>query len=172
MIERAVAFSYYTHGSRIRKLIHHLKYKGVKEVGHELGRIYARSLNSSDFFRGIDVIIPIPLHPSKKRKRGFNQSDLISAGISEVTGLKVDTVSLSRITVNVSQTRKSRYDRWTNVEGIFMVKDAESLKGRHVLLVDDVITTGSTIEACTGEILKIEGTRVSVVALAYALTGQ
>ena len=169
MIENAAAFSFYTRGSRIRKLIHNLKYKGIKEIGFELGKIYALSLKSSKFVQGIDLIIPVPLHPSKKRKRGFNQSDCISIGVSEVTGIPVDNLSLIRTTFTGTQTRKSRYERWTNVEGIFRVPDHEKLKGKHILLVDDVITTGSTIEACTNEILKIEGTKVSVIALAFAV---
>jgi len=168
-IEKAAAFSFYTRDSRIRKLIHQLKYKGIQEVGPELGRIYALSLKSSGFLGGIDLIIPVPLHPSKKRKRGFNQSDLIAGGMSIVSGIPVDSDTLIRKTVSATQTRKSRFDRWTNVEDIFRVKDQERLMGKHILLVDDVITTGSTLEACTNEILKIEDTKVSVVALAYSV---
>ncbi len=170
LIERAAAFSYYNKGSRIRNLIHNLKYKGVKELGHELGYIYGLSLKTSGFTDGIDIIIPVPLHHSKKHYRGFNQSDLISSGISDVTGLPVDSTSLVRESVSATQTKRSRYDRWTNVEGIFCVTDTVILKGKHILLVDDVITTGSTIEACANELLKIEGVKVSVVALAFAVT--
>ena len=169
MIERAAAFSFYTRDSRIRKLIHQLKYKGVREIGFELGRIYALSLRASRFLDGIDLIIPVPLHPSKKRKRGFNQSEMISCGISDVTGLPVDTKSLIRANVTKTQTKKSRYDRWTNVEGIFKVTESDKLKDKHILLVDDVITTGSTIEACANELLKIEDVKVSVVALAFSV---
>lgn len=169
MIERAAAFSFYTKDSRIRKLIHQLKYKGIKEVGIELGRIYGLSLRASGFLDGIDLMIPVPLHKSKKRKRGFNQSELICNGISDVTGLTIDTKSLLRGSVTKTQTKKSRYDRWTNVEGIFRVTDQERLKGKHILIVDDVITTGSTIEACVNEILKIENSRVSVAALAFSV---
>lgn len=168
-IEKAAAFSYYTRDSRIRKLIHQLKYKGIRELGFELGRIYARSLKSSGYLDGIDLIIPVPLHPSKQRKRGFNQSEIISKGISEVSGLPVDTISLVRTNSSATQTKKSRYDRWTNVEGIFMIADNSRLTGKHVLIVDDVITTGSTIEACASEILKAEGSAVSVAALAFAV---
>jgi len=167
-IEKAAAFSFYNRGSRIRSLIHNLKYKGVRDVGYELGRIYGQSLNGSDFIRDIDLIIPVPLHPSKKMVRGFNQSDLICRGLSEATGIPVDDKSLSRVTVSATQTKKSRYDRWTNVEGIFSVTVPEALRGRHVLLIDDVITTGSTIESCTNELLKTEGVKVSVAALAVA----
>jgi len=168
-IEKAAAFSYYSRDSRIRKLIHQLKYKGAREIGAELGRIYAVSLMSSKFLDDIDMIIPVPLHPSKVRQRGFNQSDEISQGISSVSGFPVDTATLVRKTVTQTQTRKSRYDRWTNVSDIFFVTDEDKLKGRHVLLVDDVITTGSTIEACADEILKTEETKVSVAAIAFSL---
>lgn len=168
-IEKAAAFSYYSKGSRIRTLIHKLKYKGIKDIGYELGRMYATSLRSSGFTDGIDRIIPVPLHPSKKRSRGFNQSEYISAGISDVTGLPVDTVSLIRIASSGTQTNRSRYERWTNVEGIFQVSDPEAISGRHILLVDDVITTGSTIEACVNALLKIEGVKVSVAAIGCAV---
>jgi ComF family protein len=168
-LSKAAAFSFYTKGSRIRKLIHNLKYKGVREVGYELGKIYGKSLKASGFTEDIDLIIPVPLHPSKQRKRGFNQSEYISAGLSETTGIPVELKSLFRITVSDTQTKRSRYERWMNVEGIFMVKDSEKLMGKHILIVDDVITTGSTLEACAGELLKIDNVRVSVAALAVAV---
>lgn len=167
-LERAAAFSFYTRDSRIRRLIHNLKYKGAKDIGIELGRIYGNSLKSSGFLDDIDIVIPVPLHPSKKRKRGFNQSDLISEGLAGPCLLRVETGLLKRNTKTATQTKKSRYDRWSNVEGIFTVTDVRRLEGKHVLLVDDVITTGSTIEACANEILKVEGTRVSVAALAFS----
>jgi ComF family protein len=168
-LEKAAAFSYYNKGSRIRNLIHNLKYKGIKEIGFELGRIYGLTLKSSGFTDDIDLIIPVPLHSAKKRMRGFNQSETISAGIAEVTGLPVDIVSLARITGSATQTRRSRYERWTNVEGIFSITDHEKIRGRHILLVDDVITTGSTVESCTNELLKAGGVKVSVVALGFAV---
>jgi ComF family protein len=168
-IEKAAAFSYYNKGSRIRKLIHNLKYKGIREIGYEMGRIYALSLRSAGFTDDIDIIIPVPLHPSKQRRRGFNQSECISAGIGDVTGLPVDIKSVRRISVSDTQTRKSRYDRWINVEGIFDVANPELFKGKHILLVDDVITTGSTIESCAGELLKIDDVKVSVIAIAAAV---
>jgi ComF family protein len=169
MIEKAAAFSFYNKGSRIRNLIHNLKYKGIKEIGYELGRIYGVSLKSSGFTDDIDLIIPVPLHISKKRKRGFNQSDIISEGLAIVTGLPVSTDSLARVSVSATQTKRSRYERWTNVEGIFEVTDPESIMNKHILLVDDVITTGSTIESCVNELLRVDGVKVSVVALAFAV---
>ena len=169
MIEKAAAFSYYNKGSRIRNLIHYLKYKGVREIGYELGRIYGLSLKASGFTDDIDLIIPVPLHPAKKRIRGFNQSETISMGIADVAHLPLDVKSLARTIVSVTQTKRSRYERWTNVEGIFQVVDPLAISGKHILLVDDVITTGSTIESCTNALLKFEGVKVSVVALAFAV---
>jgi ComF family protein len=169
LIEKAAAFSYYNKGSRIRKLIHNLKYNGIREIGYDLGRLYGLSLKTSGFINDIDIIIPVPLHPLKERIRGFNQSETISMGIADVTRLPVDIKSLARILVSATQTKRSRYERWTNVEGIFQVIDSKSIMGKHILLVDDVITTGSTIESCANELLRIEGVKVSVVALAFAV---
>jgi ComF family protein len=169
MIEKAAAFSYYNKGSRIRKLIHNLKYKGIRELGYELGRIYGLSLDSSGFMDDIDLIIPVPLHPEKKQIRGYNQSEIISFGIADAAHLPVDVNSLVRTIVSATQTKRSRYERWTNVEGIFEVLDPQPIMRKHVLLVDDVITTGSTIESCVNELLKTEGVKVSVVALAFAV---
>ena len=169
LIEKAAAFSYYNKGSRIRKLIHNLKYNGIREIGYDLGRLYGLSLKTSGFINDIDIIIPVPLHPVKKRIRGFNQSETISMGIADATHLPVDLKSLARVLVSATQTKRSRYERWTNVEGIFQVIDSKSIMGKHILLVDDVITTGSTIESCTNELLKIEGVKVSAVALAFAV---
>jgi ComF family protein len=168
-IEKAAAFSFYNRGSRIRHLIHNLKYKGIKDIGPELGKIYGMALSQSGFTRDIDLIIPVPLHPSKERIRGFNQSYLISEGISEATGVPVGAKLLKRKLKTETQTRNSRYDRWKNVEGSFSVEDPLSVRGKHILLIDDVITTGSTIESCATELLKTEGVRVSVVALAVSL---
>jgi ComF family protein len=169
LIEKAAAFSYYNKGSRIRKLIHNLKYNGIREIGYDLGRLYGLSLKTSGFINDIDIIIPVPLHPMKERIRGFNQSETISMGIADVTRLPVDIKSLARTLVSATQTKRSRYERWTNVEGIFQVIDSKSIMGKHILLVDDVITTGSTIESCANELLRIEGVKVSVVALAFAV---
>jgi ComF family protein len=169
LVEKAAAFSYYSRGSRIRNLIHRLKYSGVREIGHELGRIYAASLRSAGFTEGMDLILPVPLHRARQRIRGFNQSEYIARGISETTGIPVNVSALRRIALSTTQTNKSRFDRWTNVEGIFRVDDSAALAGKHILLVDDVITTGSTIEACVNELLKVEGVRVSVVAIGCAI---
>jgi ComF family protein len=166
---RAAAFSFYTRGSRIRKLIHRLKYDGIKEIGFELGRIYGLTLKSSGFTDDMDLIIPVPLHKSRQRRRGFNQSEYIAKGIAEVTGLSLDISALRRIRSSETQTKRSRYERWVNVEGIFKVPEPQKISGKHILLVDDVITTGSTLDACASELLKAENVKVSIATLAVAV---
>jgi ComF family protein len=168
-ISKAAAFSFYSKGSRIRKLIHKLKYEGVKEIGYELGRIYGLALMNSGFTDDMDIIIPVPLHHSKQRKRGFNQSEYISRGVAEVTGLQLDIRTLVRIRASDTQTKRSRYERWENVEGIFAITDSQRIEGKHILLVDDVITTGSTLDACATELLKIGNVKVSIVAIAVSV---
>ena len=166
-IESAAAFSFFNKGSRIRKLIHGLKYKGIKEIGHELGKIYGLSLKSSGFLDSVDFIVPVPLHKSKERVRGFNQSETIAAGISEIVGLPLITNAIERRLATSTQTKRSRTERWDNVEGIFVLKNPELLAEKHILLVDDVITTGATMESCVDAILKAENAKVSLTALAY-----
>lgn len=167
-IEHATAFYFFNKASRYRHLIHELKYKGRKDIGLELGRIFGYEMTASPVFRQIDLVIPVPLHNKKLKRRGFNQSECIARGISEAMKKPLDTSSVIRTVYSATQTRKSRYDRWLNVEGIFKVKNPIALYGKHILLVDDVVTTGATIEACATEILKTEGTKVSVAVLAMA----
>jgi ComF family protein len=167
-IERAAAFSVYNRGSRIRKLIHALKYKGRKETGTMLGKLYGVILAESGFTEGIDIIVPVPLHPARQRERGYNQSEYIAAGLSEATGLPVRSDIIRRLEQTASQTKHGRYDRWENVQGLFVVSNPEEICGRHILVVDDVITTGSTIEACVNALHGSDDVRVSVVALAAA----
>ena len=167
-IENATAFYFFNKASKFRHLIHELKYKGRKDIGIELGRIFGYEMIASEVFRCIDLVIPVPLHKKKQRKRGFNQSECIAYGIAEAIKKPLNTSSVIRSVYSSTQTRKTRYDRWLNVKGIFRVTDPQSLTGKHILLVDDVVTTGATIEACATEILNVEGTKVSVAVLAVA----
>ena len=153
-IEDATAYYFFEKGSKFRNLIHNIKYKGQKELGFGLGRFYGQELRNTKFSL-IDEIIPVPLHSRKKRQRGFNQSEWIAKGLAESLRKPLST--------------KQLYERWENVKGIFKLKNPEALKGKHILLVDDVLTTGSTIEACAHPILEIEGTQISLAVLAYAL---
>ena len=167
-IEDATAYYFFEKGSKFKNLIHNIKYKGQKELGLGLGKIFGQELKHTKFGL-VDEIIPVPLHYRKKRQRGFNQSERIAKGLAESLCKPLNTKQLYRAKANPTQTNKSRYERWENVEGIFKLKDPESLKGKHILLVDDVLTTGSTIEACAHPILEIEGTQISLAVLAYAL---
>ena len=168
-IEMAASFLYFHKGSRVQHLIHQLKYKSKTEIGIRLGELYGHELIKSPLFAGISVIIPVPLHPRKKRKRGYNQSEVIARGISSVLKVPVDTKSLIRKTYTETQTRKTRFKRWENVKEVFVINNPGQIRGKHILLVDDVITTGATLEACANRVLEAEGTRVSIASVACAL---
>ncbi len=167
-VENATAYFSYKKGSRYQQLIHSVKYRGLKELGFETGKRFGFELKESPLFQSVDIIVPVPLHPKKEKKRGFNQSDWIAAGIAETMQRPVSTDNLYRKTFTSTQTRKSRFERWKNVDGIFGLKNPEAFNGKHILLVDDVITTGSTLEACAFQLLKIKDTTVSVATLAFA----
>lgn len=167
-LERATSFFFYRKGSDFRQILHQLKYGGQKEIGAIMGRYMASELTVSGFFEGIDVIIPVPLHKRKQRIRGYNQSEWIARGISAVTGIRIDTEVIVRRKHTDTQTRKSTFERWENVDGIFELHHAESLKGKHLLVVDDVLTTGATTVACASRLVEIEGVRISVLTLAVA----
>lgn len=167
-LERATSFFFYRKGSDFRQILHQLKYGGQKEIGAIMGRYMASELSASGFFQGIDVIIPVPLHKRKQRIRGYNQSEWIARGISTVTGIRIDTEVIVRRKHTDTQTRKSTFERWENVDGIFELHHAESLKGKHLLVVDDVLTTGATTVACASRLVEIEGVRISVLTLAVA----
>ena len=166
-IKYCTAFFNYSKGSKYQNIIHGLKYQGRQFIGTETGKLFGAELKSTPVSQ-VDLIVPVPLHPRKFKKRGFNQSELIAKGIAEMLGKETEPGVLERIIDTSSQTRRTRYQRWENVEGVFRVKKPHILKNVHILLVDDVVTTGSTFESCATEILKIEGTTVSLAALAVA----
>lgn len=167
IVEQATAFFFYMKGSRYQKLIHDLKYRGKKHIGQKMGRKMAMELMNTTF-EEVDAIVPVPLHPRKERKRGYNQSEWIARGISEVFEAPVVNNSLYRKMNNKSQTKKSRFDRWQNVKDVFALKNENDFKNKHVLLVDDVITTGATVEACINQLLNCENCRVSLISLGYS----
>ncbi|MFN0274406.1 MAG: ComF family protein [Chitinophagales bacterium] len=167
-IEAATALYHYIKQTRVQHMIHQLKYKGRTDIGIHLGRLFGYQLQESDDFKNVDIITSVPLHKHKLDKRGYNQSDLLGEGLSETLQKPFDKNILVRNVFTQTQTRKSRSERWKNVDSIFSVPHPEKISGKHILLIDDVITTGSTLEACANEILKISGTKVSIAALAHA----
>lgn len=167
-LERATAYFSYHKGSDFRHILHLLKYEDRKDLGEIMGRFMAAELSAAGFFEGVDVIVPVPLHVRKLRKRGYNQSECIARGISAVTGIPIDVASVVRVKHTETQTRKSSYERWENVDGIFCLNAADAFAGKHILIVDDVLTTGATTTACADAFEGVEGLRVSVLTLAVA----
>lgn len=167
-VERAAAFLRYEKGSHVQQLIHALKYHGNREIGFRLGRMAGLHYHEALRTDLPDLIIPVPLHPKKKKQRGYNQSEWIARGLTSLLHLPIDTTSLCRLKESTSQTNKQVYERWQNVHDIFAVTSPQLLTGKHILLIDDVITTGSTISACAEALLTVPGVRVSVLAVAMA----
>ena len=159
---------YFSKDSIIQNCIHEFKYRGNKKLGLYLGKIIGKTMLNSNRFSNIDFLIPLPLFNEKEFKRGFNQSSILCSGIKEVMNIPVITKNVIRRIHTETQTKKGRIQRWENVEKSFSVIEPEMLKGKHILLVDDVITTGATIEACGREILKTEGIQLSVASLAIS----
>lgn len=166
-VENATAYFVFRKGSRFRKILHKIKYQNMQSLGIEVGRWFGKELSETEF-NTVDCIVPVPLHPGKFQKRGYNQSELIARGMAETMKKPLNLKMVKRIIENPTQTRKGRYERWTNVEGIFELTDFKTTNYKHILLVDDVVTTGSTLEACIAAILKAPGAKVSVAVLAMA----
>lgn len=167
-LKRASSFLFYRKGSDFRRILHLLKYGGYKELGEVMGRYMAAELSSGGFFDGVDMIIPVPLHRKKQKLRGYNQSEWIARGIASVTGIPLCAECMIREKNTETQTRKSTFERWENVEGIFRLCDTVHFEGKHVLLVDDVLTTGATTVACASAFAGVSGIRISVLTLAVA----
>lgn len=165
--DAAMAMLYFKRGAKARQLIHHLKYKGQTELGNILGQLLGERLMLSQQYKNIDVIVPVPLHPKKEHGRGYNQSQHIAEGIAKSLNLTVNNDILFRTKQTSSQTSKSRYTRYENMRVVFQVKRAESIVNKHILLVDDVITTGATLEACGNSLINSGIKKLSIVALAF-----
>ena len=163
----ATAQYYFTRESLMQQLMHEFKYRGNRDLGFQLGKMMGHGLKRSGRFR-IDALIPLPLFASKEKRRGFNQSTILCEGMAEELRIPVLEEVIIRSTHTDTQTKKSRIDRWLNMEGKFVLNDPSAIHGKHLLLVDDVVTTGATLEACGTELLKALNTRLSIATLCYA----
>jgi len=162
------AHLYFTKESLVQHLMHQLKYKGNKDLGIQLGRIMGVALKSSTRFINIDALIPLPLFPSKEKKRGYNQAKILCDGIAEIMNLPVLSNVIIRPQHTETQTKKGRIERWKNIEGKFKLVDPSAIQNKHLLLIDDVVTTGATLEACGNELLLPGNVKLSVATLCIA----
>lgn len=167
-LEYACALYFFEKESRAQNLIHNLKYKGKQKVGIMLGQVFGKLLKDTPSYQDIDLIIPIPLHRKKERQRGFNQSAVFAQGISEEMEIPWQRDILIKTKNTSSQTKKSRKERFENVVEAFHVLSPKKLEGKHILLVDDVLTTGATLEAGAVKVLEVPDTKVSLATIAFA----
>lgn len=167
-ITAATSLYYFTKDSVLQHLLHQLKYKGKREIGEYIGRRMGEALQDAPRFSTVDAMVPMPLYAARERKRGYNQAGLLCQGIAGIAGLPVLKDVIVRKTASETQTHKSRRERWANISGRFEVIRPEAVRGKHVLLVDDVITTGATLEACGHELLAGNDSQLSIFTTAYS----
>lgn len=166
--KKASSYYFYTKHSPYTNIIHGLKYAGKQDIGQYFGELFGHELKESGFCENIDFIIPVPLHKNRHRERGYNQSLCIAEGLSKATGIAIDTKSVKRIVYTKTQTKKSKQERFGNVDHIFQLQKKHTLNHKHVLLLDDVITTGATIESLAQALEPVDGISISIASLAVA----
>jgi ComF family protein len=167
-IEQATSFLYFTKGGVVQKLLHVIKYQQQTDLAIKMGEMMARQLQVGGWLSDIDLIVPVPLHPKKQKQRGYNQSEMLARGFSSVTKIPIDTNLLKRSIYTSTQTRKGRYDRYLNMDSVFGIDETDNHVFRHILIIDDVITTGATLEGCAMALQQIHGARISIATLAFA----
>lgn len=168
-IIRSTSFVYFSKQGMMQHLMHRFKYKGRKEIGIYLGQLFAEELKKCDWLDTIEGIVPVPLHRAKAYKRGFNQAHVLAEGISAASGIPVLSKAIIRNKATETQTHKTRAERIENVREVFSLRQPGKVSGKHILLVDDVLTTGATLESCALELLKAPKTRISIATLAIAI---
>lgn len=164
-INHASAFFHFRKGNKVQELLHTLKYKNQPEIGVMLGRAYGSLINEA-FPNLYDFIIPVPLHKSRKRKRGYNQSAEFAKGLSQELAIPYSDEVLERVIATTTQTKKSKLNRWENVNEVFNVNNPTPIRDRNILMVDDVVTTGATLEACGHTLLKNGSNSVGIACIA------
>ncbi len=167
-VKHALAYLYFARSGRVQQLLHELKYRGHEQIGEVLGNWFGADLKEQDYQQQFDLIIPVPLHRRKLRKRGYNQSDSFARGLGQALNIPWQANALQRLTDSATQTKKSRLERWENVEQIFKITDVDQIKNQRILVVDDVMTTGATLEACAVVLLAAGAQSVSVATIAAA----
>jgi ComF family protein len=166
--EAAYAFYYFNKGGKVQNMMHQFKYQGIKQIGNLLGNMAGEQLKENSIFNSVDLIIPVPLYKKRLRERGYNQSACFAEGLAEKLNADVELDNLVRITGTETQTHKGRFARFENMREVFSVANPERLVDKHILLVDDIVTTGSTLEACAIQLLKVPGLKLSIATIAYA----
>lgn len=167
--DRIASFCIYSKQGVLQPLIHQLKYNNKKEIGILLGKLFGKDLTNSEFIQPIDFVVPVPLHTKKLKERGYNQAEMIADGLSQSTSIPVSAENLMRVIHNPTQTKQTKTQRWENVKDIFDIRQPQLFANKHVLLVDDIITTGSTLEACAYALLKSPGIKISIATLGEVL---
>ena len=165
-IETGTALCWFEKGGKVQTLVHHFKYRGDLALGEHLGCLLGKRLRHASLYKDLDVVTAVPLHPAKERRRGFNQSAVLAQGIARALDIAFRDEVLVRRSDTATQTKKSRFRRWENVSDVFEVRHQDTLENKHILLVDDVITTGSTLEACGQQLLQVKGVKLWIACLA------
>jgi ComF family protein len=167
-VNKVMSLYLYQKCGRVQKLLYAIKYQEQKELGEYLGQLYSCDLAMDESIKAIDAVIPIPLHKNKLQARGYNQSEWFAKGLANGLSKPINNSLIERTTDTATQTKKKKFQRWENVEGIFKLKNYQDFANKHILLVDDVITTGATIEAAWLSLKEIEGLKISVASIAFA----
>ena len=168
-VTNAASYLYFSKNSLLQHIVHELKYKGNKELGLFLGRKMGEALLQAHRFHDIDALLPLPLFAARERKRGYNQASILCQGMAAVLSLPILEQVIRRHTSSETQTNKNRINRWLNMQGKFELLQPASIAGKHILLVDDVITTGASLEACGQELLTAANTRLSIMTMAFTV---
>lgn len=171
LIEKASGFFFYEKGNPYANILHHIKYRNKPKMGQYIASMFARELLQDNCFNNIDAIIPVPLHYSKMTKRGYNQSAYIAQGFADVLNIPVYDNIIFACRNHESQTNKGIYERWLNTQGIFNAKNTCLIENKHVLIVDDVVTTGATLLSATQSISQVPGIKISLASLGVARLG-